>query len=206
MAIANRNPGPEQTVIHSDHGWQDASWAFTQRAREPGLLPSMGTIGDADDDAVTESFWARIQTELLDRQRWTTRLLEVFHNRQRRHSALGWRTLLSTRSCTPPTSPDSHTPRPPSGAQTRTNLKESGHDGVEGFIVPARDSEALAHKVEILAEDSDLRLRMVERPAGVRRSSTGNALKGNLLMSRQRGFHRPLLGQDCWRGEEAAAP
>jgi putative transposase len=98
-----RNPEPDQTVIHSDHGSQDTSWAFTQRARESGLLPSMGTIGDAYDNAVIESFWARVQTELLDRQRWTTRLelakaifecLEIFHNRQRRHSALGWRTPL----------------------------------------------------------------------------------------------------------------
>jgi putative transposase len=101
MAITNRNPRPEQTVIHSDHGSQFTSWAFTQRAKESGLLPSMGTIGDAYDNAVIESFWARMQTELLDRQRWTTRIelanaifeyLEIFYNRQRRHSALGWRT------------------------------------------------------------------------------------------------------------------
>jgi putative transposase len=82
---------------------QFTSWAFTQRARDSGLLPSMGTIGDAYDNAVIESFWARMQTELLDRQRWTTRLelanaifeyLEIFHNRQRRHSSLGWRTPI----------------------------------------------------------------------------------------------------------------
>jgi putative transposase len=80
---------------------QYTSWAFTQRAKESGLLPSMGTIGDAYDNAVIESFWARMQTELLDRRRWTTRIelanaifehLEIFHNRQRRHSSLGWRT------------------------------------------------------------------------------------------------------------------
>ena len=79
---------------------QYTSWAFTQRAKDSGLLPSMGTIGDAYDNAVIESFWARMQTELLDRRRWTTRIelanaifeyLEIFHNRQRRHSALGWR-------------------------------------------------------------------------------------------------------------------
>jgi putative transposase len=82
---------------------QYTSWAFTQRAKESGLLPSMGTVGDAYDNAVIESFWARMQTELLDRQRWTTRLelanaifeyLEIFHNRQRRHSSLGWRTPI----------------------------------------------------------------------------------------------------------------
>ena len=58
----------------------------------------MGTIGDCFDNAVIESFWSRVQVELLDRQFWKTRLqlatamfdyIEVFHNRQRRHSALG---------------------------------------------------------------------------------------------------------------------
>jgi putative transposase len=119
MAIHNRNPPPDRTVIHSDHGSQYTSWAFAQRAKDSGLLPSMGTIGDTYDNAVIESFWARMQTELLDRRRWTTRIelanaifeyLEIFHNRQRRHSALRWRApRLNSRSCTPSTSPDSHT-------------------------------------------------------------------------------------------------
>jgi len=63
-----------------------------------GLLPSMGSIGDCYDNALIESFWSRLQVELLDRRRCKTRLelttaifqyLEIFHNRQRRHSALG---------------------------------------------------------------------------------------------------------------------
>jgi putative transposase len=104
MAIHNRQPRPEQTVIHRDHGSHYTSWAFTQRAKESGLLPSMGTIGDAYDNAVIESFWARMQTELLDRRRWRTRVelanaifayREIFHNRQRRHRALGWRTPVA---------------------------------------------------------------------------------------------------------------
>ena len=77
---------------------QFGSWAFTQRALTSGLLPSMGSIGDCVDNAMMESFWARVQVELLNRRRWRTRLelstalfeyLEIFHNRQRRHSALG---------------------------------------------------------------------------------------------------------------------
>jgi len=40
----------------SDHGSQFTSWAFTQRAKDSGLLASMGTIGDAYDNAVIESF------------------------------------------------------------------------------------------------------------------------------------------------------
>jgi putative transposase len=96
MAIRNRNPDPG-LIIHSDHGVQFTSWAFTERARASGLVPSMGSIGDCYDNAMIESFWGRMQTELLDRRRWRTRIelanaifeyLEIFHNRQRRHSAL----------------------------------------------------------------------------------------------------------------------
>jgi len=96
MAIQNRDP--DGTLIHSDHGTQFTSWAFTRRALDSGLVPSMGSIGDCFDNAVIESFWARMQVELLDRQRWSTRVelanaifeyLEMFHNRKRRHSALG---------------------------------------------------------------------------------------------------------------------
>ena len=63
----------------------------------------MGTVGDALDNAVAESFWARMQVELLNRRRWRTRVelanaifeyIEIFHNRQRRHSALGMRTPI----------------------------------------------------------------------------------------------------------------
>ena len=96
MAINQRQP--ERTVIHSDQGTQFTSWAFTRRAIDSGLLPSMGSVGDCYDNAVIESFWSRMQVELLDRKRWRTRVelanaifeyLEIFHNRQRRHSALG---------------------------------------------------------------------------------------------------------------------
>jgi len=93
----------EHLPTHEGKKSKYTSWAFTQRAKDTGLLPSMGTIGDAYDNAVIESFWGRMQTELLNRQRWRTRVelanaifeyLEVFHNRQRRHSALGWLTPM----------------------------------------------------------------------------------------------------------------
>jgi putative transposase len=82
---------------------QYTSWAFTDRARTSGLLPSMGSIGDCYDNAMIESFCGRVQTELLDRQRWRTHLelanalfeyLQIFHNRRRRHSALGMLTPI----------------------------------------------------------------------------------------------------------------
>jgi transposase InsO family protein len=64
MALENRSPAPG-TILHSDHGTQFASWTFTTRAKESGLLASMGSIGDCFDNAVAEAFWARMQVELL---------------------------------------------------------------------------------------------------------------------------------------------
>lgn len=102
MAIENRRPD-HGLIIHADHGTQFTSWAFTDRARRSGLLPSMGTVGDCYDNAVIESFWGRMQTELLNRKRWRTRVelanaifeyLEIFHNRQRRHSSIGMLTAI----------------------------------------------------------------------------------------------------------------
>jgi len=102
MAIENRRPS-SGTLIHSDHGTQFTSWVFTRRARDSGLVPSMGSIGDCYDNAVIESFWGRMQVELLNRRRWRTQVelataifeyLEIFHNRQRRHSSLGMRTPI----------------------------------------------------------------------------------------------------------------
>jgi putative transposase len=96
MAIEGRRP--DGTVIHSDQGTQFTSWAFTRRALDSGLMPSMGAVGSCFDNALIESFWSRMQVELLDRRSWRTRVelanaifeyLEIFHNRQRRHSALG---------------------------------------------------------------------------------------------------------------------
>jgi transposase InsO family protein len=53
MAIQARRPGGP-TVIHSDQGTQFTSWAFTQRARASGPLPSMGAVGDCFDNAMME--------------------------------------------------------------------------------------------------------------------------------------------------------
>ena len=63
----------------------------------------MGSVGDCYDHAMIESSWGRMQTELLDRRRWPTRIevanasfeyLGIFHNRQRRRSALGMHTPI----------------------------------------------------------------------------------------------------------------
>jgi len=98
MAIGNRDPAPGG-IVHADHGAQFTSWAFGDRIRRAGLMPSFGSVGDGLDNAMMESFWSSMQIELLDRQRWNTRVelanamfeyIEIFHNRRRRHSSLGY--------------------------------------------------------------------------------------------------------------------
>ncbi len=76
---------------------QFTSWAFTSNVRNYGLKLSLGTVGDCYDNAMIESFWGRMQTELLNRKTWTTVVelsmemadyIENFHNTRRRHSSL----------------------------------------------------------------------------------------------------------------------
>jgi putative transposase len=97
MAIDARRP-ERGTLIHSDHGSQFTSWTFSQRIRSAGLAQSLGSVGDAFDNAAVESFWGRMQTELLNTKKWSTRVelsaaifdwIEAFYNRIRRHSSLG---------------------------------------------------------------------------------------------------------------------
>jgi putative transposase len=93
-------PAARQGLVHhSDQGCQSTSLAFGRRLREAGLVASMGSVGDCDDNAVTESFFATLECELLDRTRFATRTqartavfdsLEGFYNRIRRHSTLGY--------------------------------------------------------------------------------------------------------------------
>jgi transposase InsO family protein len=91
------------TIIHSDHGSQYTSWAFSENVRRLGLISSMGTAGDCFDNAPMESFWGSMQIELFNRQRWRTNLqlsvgiadyIENFYNVARRHSALNYLTPI----------------------------------------------------------------------------------------------------------------
>jgi transposase InsO family protein len=95
-----RRENRDGLIVHSDRGTQFTSWAFSDRLRAAGIAPSMGAVGAAADNAMMESFWGRMQVELLDRRRWKTRIELAtgihdylqFHNTRRRHSALGMRT------------------------------------------------------------------------------------------------------------------
>ena len=99
MALWRRDPAPG-LIHHSDRGSQYTSISFAQRLEEAGILPSMGSVADPYDNALAESFVATLKRELLDRRPWPTReevrtgifeFVEVFYNRQRIHSALGYR-------------------------------------------------------------------------------------------------------------------
>ncbi len=102
MAIAQRKP--TDVIHHSDQGSQYTSVAFGLRCKEANVRPSMGSVGDAYDNAMCESFFATLECELLDRQKFRTKaearmaiftFIEGWYNPARRHSALGYRSPIS---------------------------------------------------------------------------------------------------------------
>lgn len=97
IALAARDPALG-LIHHSDRGTQYTSVALGERLAEAGIAASMGSPGTAYDNALAESFFASLETELIDRSAWPThdaaRLavfdwIERFYNRSRLHSALG---------------------------------------------------------------------------------------------------------------------
>ena len=97
MALGTRRP--TGVIHHSDQGSQYTSFAFGQRCRAAGVRPSTGSVGDAYDNAMCESFFATLECELLARCRFKTQdearnatfaFIEGFYNRRRRHSSIGY--------------------------------------------------------------------------------------------------------------------
>ena len=102
MAVWRRNP--RGVIHHSDQGTQYTSLAFGRRCEALGVRPSMGSVGDAYDNAMAESFFATLECELIDRYRFQTRseatmavfgYIEGWYNPRRRHSALGYESPMS---------------------------------------------------------------------------------------------------------------
>jgi putative transposase len=102
MALTQRRP--IGVIHHSDQGCQYTSIAFGQRCREMGVRPSTGSVGDAYDNALCESFFATLECELLDRHRFQTQVearlavfefIEGWYNPHRRHSALDYQSPLN---------------------------------------------------------------------------------------------------------------
>ena len=97
MAVGQRRP--HDVIHHSDQGSQYTSLAFGGRCREAGVRPSMGSVGDAYDNAMCESFFSTLECELLARRRLASQAeakiacfsyIEGFYNPHRRHSAIGY--------------------------------------------------------------------------------------------------------------------
>jgi len=98
MAVANRRP-PPGLMHHSDRGSQYASHDYQDLLKQYGMTCSMSRNGNCWDNAVMESFYRSIKTELIHHEDFQTRdesrraifeYIEVFYNRQRRHSTLGY--------------------------------------------------------------------------------------------------------------------
>jgi hypothetical protein len=120
MALAHRRPAPG-LIWHSDQGSQFVSLAFGQQARAAGIAQSMGSKGDCFDNAVAESFFATLKKELVHGRTWPTKAelrtevfeyIEIFFNRRRRHSTLGFLSPEQFETIT----------RPPSSKRTATRL------------------------------------------------------------------------------------
>jgi putative transposase len=98
MALQHRRPAAG-VIHHSDHGSQYTAAAFQECCQRAGVRSSMGSVGDCYDNALAESFFATLECELLARTVLRTHAearaalfdyIEIFYNRQRRHSALGY--------------------------------------------------------------------------------------------------------------------
>lgn len=102
MATAQRRP--KDVIHHSDQGSQYTSIAFGARCTQMGVRPSMGSTGDAYDNAMAESFFASLECELIDRRSFKTKTearlalftyIEGWYNPRRRHSGLGYRSPVN---------------------------------------------------------------------------------------------------------------
>lgn len=98
MALDNRKPAAG-IIHHSDQGSQYTSDEFSDLCEKWGVRRSFGSVGDCFDNAITESFFATLECELLDRSTFPTHtearmalfeFIEGFYNRRRRHSSLGY--------------------------------------------------------------------------------------------------------------------
>jgi putative transposase len=102
MAVGQRRP--RGVIHHSDQGSQYTSLAFGKRCGEAGVRPSMGSVGDAYDNAPCESFFSTLECELLARRRFASHaearmavfaFIEGWYNPARLHSALGYRSPMA---------------------------------------------------------------------------------------------------------------
>jgi len=101
-SLMKRNSNKE-LIFHSDRGSQYASHDFRRQLRKNGIRQSMSNKGNCYDNAIAESFFKTLKTELIYHKRYKTReeakldlfeYIEVFYNRERLHSALDYKTPI----------------------------------------------------------------------------------------------------------------
>ena len=101
-AVGQRRP--KEVIHHSDQGSQYTSVSFSKRCAEAEVRPSMGSVGDAYDNAMAESFFSTLEAELLSRRRFASQTeakmacfsyIEGWYNPVRLHSALGYRSPMA---------------------------------------------------------------------------------------------------------------
>jgi putative transposase len=99
LNMALMTDAPESVIHHSDQGGRYTSIAFGNRCKEMGVRPSMGSVGDAYDNAMAESFFASLECELIARRSWETKTearlavftwIESWYNPRRQHSGLNY--------------------------------------------------------------------------------------------------------------------
>jgi len=99
MALLQRAVRGRDLLHHSDRGVQYASEDYQQLLKQKGIEVSMSGRGDCYDNAMMESFWATLKSELVHHRSYATReqarqsifeYIEVFYNRKRLHSSLGY--------------------------------------------------------------------------------------------------------------------
>jgi putative transposase len=99
LDMALRQRQPTDVIHHSDRGCQYTSIAFGARCKAAGVRPSMGSVGDAYDNAMCESFFATLECEVIDRYSFKNifqaklrvfQFIEGWYNSRRRHSSLGY--------------------------------------------------------------------------------------------------------------------
>ena len=109
QAIIAREPSPG-LLVHSDRGSQYASHDYQDRLKDRGLVCSMSRKAECWDNAVSESFFGTLKQELIYHRTYATReeakqeifeYIEVFYNRQRRHSTLGYMTPVTFEATIP---------------------------------------------------------------------------------------------------------
>jgi putative transposase len=146
MALMTRRP--KDVIHHSDQGSQYTSIEFGRRCRDAGVRPSMGSVGDAYDNAMCESFFATLECELLARCRFQTQaaarsavfaFIEGFYNPRRRHSSIGYLSPIDyEHRCRERPAIPTHTSLPPCSRPSRTS-PSGGPEGGPSLTAAARD-------------------------------------------------------------------